>query len=345
MTDEYFCPNCNAILNRQPGFDPDNSPWTCTECGQTLFGDDMYTGDEYPGTVWYCDNCKACLNKQKGFRDYFNTWICSECYHENRISEDEIYSSKSDYERAQEEKTAYNSDSYWNDTWYDRQMTADSKETDSRKSDNSDDNSDDDSDDDYWTDFWSESYSPDADNDDNAADYGTRVYDTVHSNVNTNTCNSTSYTASGTNIRYGHGRYNHPLRSFHFPGLYLGYIDWGSIICVVLSLIMGISGIAMFIRPFRYGLNGTFFEKIGQVLFFIPSGIIVFARAIKAFKNRIYTSSVLTMIISLFFLILGMALVLINLPLWTKLSFVLRMLLSFISILLCCIINNSRWSL
>lgn len=28
--DEYFCPNCGATLNDQPGFDPNGGTWTCT---------------------------------------------------------------------------------------------------------------------------------------------------------------------------------------------------------------------------------------------------------------------------------------------------------------------------
>lgn len=34
--DEYFCPNCGATLNNQPGFDPDGGTWTCTSCGKLL---------------------------------------------------------------------------------------------------------------------------------------------------------------------------------------------------------------------------------------------------------------------------------------------------------------------
>lgn len=97
---EYFCTHCGAILNDQPGFDPDNGTWTCTECGQTLYGDDIYDGDIYPGVMWYCDSCGALLNKQSGFSDIYSSWTCTECGHENRISEDEIYESEEDYQNS-----------------------------------------------------------------------------------------------------------------------------------------------------------------------------------------------------------------------------------------------------
>ncbi len=99
--EEYFCPNCGAVLNNQYGFDPDNDTWTCTVCGKELYGDDVYEGDQYPGVMWYCDGCGALLNKQDGFNDYCYSWTCTECGHWNRIDESEIYESKSDYENSQ----------------------------------------------------------------------------------------------------------------------------------------------------------------------------------------------------------------------------------------------------
>jgi DNA-directed RNA polymerase subunit M/transcription elongation factor TFIIS len=90
MRDEYFCPNCNAILNDQYGFDPNKGSWTCTECGEHLMDDDVYDGDTFEGVAWYCDDCGALLNRQSGFHDYYGSWTCTECGHWNSISEDEI---------------------------------------------------------------------------------------------------------------------------------------------------------------------------------------------------------------------------------------------------------------
>lgn len=99
MNEEYYCPNCNAVLNDQDGFDPDLGAWTCTECGETLYGDDVEnTMDQFGGVVWYCDECNAILNTQSGFNDSCGTWYCTKCGHENSISEDEIYESAEEYE-------------------------------------------------------------------------------------------------------------------------------------------------------------------------------------------------------------------------------------------------------
>ena len=98
MRDEYFCPNCNAILNDQYGFDPDKGSWTCTECGTHLMDDDVYEGDSFEGVAWYCDDCGALLNRQSGFYDYYGSWKCTECGHWNSISEDDIVDSEEEGE-------------------------------------------------------------------------------------------------------------------------------------------------------------------------------------------------------------------------------------------------------
>lgn len=109
--EEYYCPNCDAILNDQSGFDPDNGAWTCTECGQEIFGDDIEaTQKEFDDVVWYCDSCNAVLSKQSGFSDDCRTWQCTECGHINDISEDEIYESRQDYESQQYEGCRESSD-------------------------------------------------------------------------------------------------------------------------------------------------------------------------------------------------------------------------------------------
>ena len=64
---EYYCPNCNADLDDQFGFDPTKGTWTCTECEQFLMDDDIADGDNFEGVAWFCDNCDALLNRQSGF--------------------------------------------------------------------------------------------------------------------------------------------------------------------------------------------------------------------------------------------------------------------------------------
>ena len=87
---EYFCPNCGAVLNDQPGFDPDRGTWMCAECGQELMDDDIYYGDTFEGIAWYCDGCGALLNRQNGFSDSYGTWTCTECGHVNGTTSADI---------------------------------------------------------------------------------------------------------------------------------------------------------------------------------------------------------------------------------------------------------------
>ena len=81
--DEYFCPNCGAVLNNQYGFDPSCGTWTCTKCGTHLMDDDVYDGDTFKGVAWYCDKCGALLNKQLGFSDSNGSWECKNCGYQN----------------------------------------------------------------------------------------------------------------------------------------------------------------------------------------------------------------------------------------------------------------------
>ena len=94
FSDEYFCPRCGAILNDQPGFDPEAGAWRCTECGEMLMDDNVYNGELYEGVAWFCDGCGALLNRQSGFSDYNVFWDCTECGHRNWIMESEIGNGK-----------------------------------------------------------------------------------------------------------------------------------------------------------------------------------------------------------------------------------------------------------
>ena len=87
---EYFCPNCNAILNKQKGFNPNNSTWTCKGCGQFLIDDNIYNGEDFEGVAWFCDKCEALLNEQPGFSDTYGSWICAKCKHRNPIDKDHL---------------------------------------------------------------------------------------------------------------------------------------------------------------------------------------------------------------------------------------------------------------
>lgn len=114
--DEYYCPNCDAILNEQIGFDPNLNVWTCEICGQELYGDDIEsTMHRFSNIVWHCDCCGTVLNKQSGFTDSCESWRCTECGHKNRITEDEVYDSEEDYERDKVEYACPNCNCTLND--------------------------------------------------------------------------------------------------------------------------------------------------------------------------------------------------------------------------------------
>ncbi|WP_322152073.1 hypothetical protein [Paratractidigestivibacter sp.] len=93
MSNDYTCPMCRADLEQQEGFDPEKGYWTCTVCGQQLFGDEedrWSVTRRFPDVVWHCDNCDAVLNGQDGFDDWRGEWTCTECGRVNRIEADEI---------------------------------------------------------------------------------------------------------------------------------------------------------------------------------------------------------------------------------------------------------------
>ena len=103
--DEYFCPQCGAILNEQIGFSPECGAWTCTNCGEMLMDDDVYDGDEYEGVAWFCDNCGALLNKQDDFSDSYGSWICTKCGYSNVITDDDIIDKEDDLWKCTEYNT------------------------------------------------------------------------------------------------------------------------------------------------------------------------------------------------------------------------------------------------
>ena len=116
--DEYFCPNCGAILNNQSGFDPDLGVWKCTECGEELYGDELEdTMRRFDGVIWHCDSCGAVLNIQSGFYDDCMTWCCTECGHVNLINEDEIYDSEEDYQNSKQVYTCPDCGATLNKQW------------------------------------------------------------------------------------------------------------------------------------------------------------------------------------------------------------------------------------
>ena len=88
---EYFCTNCGAVLNGQPGFKYNDGTWVCAQCGTQLYGEGIGdTGDNLSGVIWYCDGCGVIMNGQPGFDYYADEWVCTECGFLNDITADNI---------------------------------------------------------------------------------------------------------------------------------------------------------------------------------------------------------------------------------------------------------------
>ena len=86
----HWCGKCGAILNNQPGFDPDSPLGTCSVCGAGWYNENIYQGERFKGVFWHCDKCDALLNIQPGFSDFNDYWKCTICSHVNHIAESEI---------------------------------------------------------------------------------------------------------------------------------------------------------------------------------------------------------------------------------------------------------------
>lgn len=131
---EYYCTNCGADLDNQPGFDPSKGYWTCTECGKLML--DPNDTDFDSDVAWFCDECGACLNKQYGFSDSYSSWTCTACGHTNPINSDEIYESEAAY---QEEKARRESYSYSYNSDDDDDENDDEEDDDDENDDEEDD--------------------------------------------------------------------------------------------------------------------------------------------------------------------------------------------------------------
>ena len=95
MSKEYYCPNCNAILNNQKGFNDGFDSGYCANCGEFLINpksDDAKL--KYKDVRWFCDKCDDYLNAQEGFSDWLNEWKCKKCGYVNKIDAINITTSK-----------------------------------------------------------------------------------------------------------------------------------------------------------------------------------------------------------------------------------------------------------
>ena len=92
MSDFYeYCPNCDANLTLQKGYDATLPYWVCLGCGQMLINPELDTDSDI---IWRCDNCGDLLNLQEGFNEDIGHWICKKCGYDNAIDETNLYESE-----------------------------------------------------------------------------------------------------------------------------------------------------------------------------------------------------------------------------------------------------------
>ena len=92
MSDFYeFCPNCDANLTLQRGYDASLPYWVCLGCGQMLINPELDTDSDI---IWRCDNCGDLLNIQEGFNEDISHWVCKKCGYDNAIDEANLYESE-----------------------------------------------------------------------------------------------------------------------------------------------------------------------------------------------------------------------------------------------------------
>lgn len=305
---EYFCPHCGAILNEQYGFDPDNGMWTCTCCGQELYGDDIYEGDEYPGVMWYCDNCGALLNKQSGFSDDCGSWFCTECGHLNSISEDEIYESKAEYE---EKKRS----SYWDTSDDDDEDEDEDDDDDDDEYDDDDDDEDDDEDDDDDDEYDDDDEDEDEDDEDNDSDDGDNLAGSYYDQSSLGNYGAPSF--GGTSHPYRHSR------SFHGSSTF--FVRFCGILCFLALLAGGLYLAAK-------SIWGLFENGIGTTVFYLFTGCFLIWGAhlmrVSTFDADDFEELGVeggSIFVDLAMKICGLALLTIRLPVFQDLSLLLRL--------------------
>lgn len=108
---EFICPHCNSILNNQEGFNPNKDYHKCTDCGMTIYADDVYSGEKFKNVYWHCEHCGALLNSQDKFNDKMGFWYCLECKHKNMITEENIIKPNSKSQKNNKKNSKKNTNS------------------------------------------------------------------------------------------------------------------------------------------------------------------------------------------------------------------------------------------
>lgn len=79
---EWYCDDCNAKLNDQPGFTTDYPTWECAECGHDndVTSTNLYDSHEHYQEVMGIPRCPACGNMVQGDAPDATYWFnCTGC--------------------------------------------------------------------------------------------------------------------------------------------------------------------------------------------------------------------------------------------------------------------------
>lgn len=76
---DWFCDNCDAQLNMQPGFTISTGKWVCTKCGyeNDVTSDNILSSEE---ASWLHRECPKCGGHMFKAQDCIeDTWVCETC--------------------------------------------------------------------------------------------------------------------------------------------------------------------------------------------------------------------------------------------------------------------------
>ena len=112
----WYCDECDAIMNNQPGFNTASGVWTCTECGceNDVSDSNVFDSEEEYLESLEAPDCPQCGNPMTKKWSY-SDWYCYNC---NCGLEDE-----EDEEDDDESLSVYDAAEIWQSNGYDEDYT------------------------------------------------------------------------------------------------------------------------------------------------------------------------------------------------------------------------------
>lgn len=88
---KWFCDECDAELDRQPGFSDSCFSWTCTNCGcvnmideEHILDDEMADRVAFIESIVCCEECGGHNRKEMINGSYY--WMCEDCGSKRKIN-------------------------------------------------------------------------------------------------------------------------------------------------------------------------------------------------------------------------------------------------------------------